>query len=231
MRKTSVFLAGSHHLEKEATTILSRRGANPHSCRFQCVFLVRWEHHIAYSDEELRFRQPGKCPAVLLGFGENCLPLPVEGCEGFPRPQRRPFSLGTGVNLWSLRGHCGRRVALGAPSQARVLLLLFVEGRNLSKQSLQETTLGSPSPFYPLSRFYRSFCPVRHVVLVTLRADNELIDRRHIGIAPCEYTHRTVPKGPPSHFDEVVARLLKRRRAGPVHLCRVDLQQSLPHVD
>ena len=133
-------------------------------------------------------------PAVLLGFGENCLPLPVEGCEGFPRPQRRPFSLGTGVNRWSLRGHCGRRVALGAPSQARVLLLLFVEGRNLSKQSLQETTLGSPSPFYPLSRFYRSFCPVRHVVLVTLRADNELMYILHYTRVWCESSYGEFPR-------------------------------------
>ena len=73
---------------------LSRRGANPHSCRSQYVFLVRWEHHIAYSDEELRFRQPGECPAVLLGLGENCLPFPFEGIEGLPRLQRRAFSFG-----------------------------------------------------------------------------------------------------------------------------------------
>ena len=170
------------------TTTLSRRGANPHSCRFWCVFLVRWEHHIAYSGEELRFRQPGKCPAVLLDFGEMFPPPLLEGCEGLPRPQRRPFSLGTGVYLWSQRGHCGRRVALGAPSQARVLLLLFVEGRDLLKQSLQETTLESPSPSYPLSRFYRSFSPIRHKVLVTLRADDELIYMLHSGIIPCVYS-------------------------------------------
>ena len=40
-----------------------------------------------------------------------------------------------------------------------------------------------------------------------LPAQFKLKVQLHSGIAPCEYIHRTVPKGPPSHLDEVVARL------------------------
>ena len=121
--KLPYFSQGPITSRERRRRLLSRRGASPHSCRFQYVFLVRGEHCIAYSGGELRSRQPGKCPAFLLGLGRFYPPYLFEGCEGLPRPQRRPFSLGTGVYLWSQRGHCGRRVALGAPSQARVLLL------------------------------------------------------------------------------------------------------------
>ena len=127
------------------TTTLSRRGANPHSCRFQCVFLVRWEHHIAYSGEELRFRQPGKCPAVLLDFGEIFPPHLLEGCEGLPRPQRRPFPSGPA----STSGHKGVTAAAGLPWEPRPkpgYFFFYLSRRGISQSSPCRRPPWNPPP-------------------------------------------------------------------------------------
>ena len=139
------------------------------------AFLVRWEHHITYSGVECRSRQPGKCPAVLLGFGEIDPPSPSRRRRGvaspatsalFPWDRRLPL-----VTKGSLRP----QGCPGSPVPSQGTSSSYSSGGGSLKAVPAGDNLGIPPPFRPLSHLFRSFCPVRHVMLVTLRADNELI--------------------------------------------------------